>query len=135
MSYYAKGFCVKHYQLNRLGKLKREETPSAVQAQTIQEIAITLEAIPALAKQPAFTPASGRSVGIVRLVDQLGRVVLPIELRRALNIDISDSLEIFIGDQSLMLQKYEPGCLFCGNMEEVAYFKGKRICRLCLEKI
>ena len=56
-----------------------------------------------------------KSTGIVRKVDELGRVVLPIELRRTLNIDIKDSLEIYVENDSIILRKYEPSCIFCGS--------------------
>ena len=56
-----------------------------------------------------------KSTGIVRKVDELGRVVLPIELRRNLNIEEKDSLEIYVDGNSVILKKYEPDCIFCGN--------------------
>ena len=72
-----------------------------------------------------------KSTGIVRKVDELGRVVLPIELRRTLNIDIKDSLEIYVENDSIVLKKYEPSCIFCGSSEDVKEFKGKNICGAC----
>ena len=76
-----------------------------------------------------------KSTGIVRKVDELGRVVLPIELRRTLNIDIKDSLEIYVENDSIILKKYEPSCIFCGSSEEVKEFKGKNICNACYKEI
>lgn len=76
-----------------------------------------------------------KSTGIVRKVDELGRVVLPIELRRTLNIDIKDSLEIYVENDSIILKKYEPSCIFCGSSEGVKEFKGKNICNACYEEI
>ena len=76
-----------------------------------------------------------KSTGIVRKVDELGRVVLPIELRRTLNIDIKDSLEIYVENDSIVLRKYEPSCIFCGNSEEIKEFKGKNICGACYREI
>jgi len=76
-----------------------------------------------------------KSTGMVRKLDQLGRVVLPIELRRTLNIDIQDSLEIFVDDKQIMLKKYEPACLFCGNAMDTVYFKGKMVCNACLDEV
>ena len=76
-----------------------------------------------------------KSTGIVRKVDELGRIVLPIELRRTLNIDIKDSLEIYVENDSIILKKYEPSCIFCGNSEDVKEFKGKIICSTCYEEI
>ena len=72
-----------------------------------------------------------KSTGIVRKVDELGRVVLPIELRRTLNIDIKDSLEIYVENDSIILKKYEPSCIFCGSSDAVKEFKGKNICSTC----
>jgi len=73
-----------------------------------------------------------KSTGIVRKVDELGRVVLPIELRRTLGIEEKDALEIYVDREKIILKKYEPACVFCGNAEEVQNFKGKNICRECL---
>ncbi len=76
-----------------------------------------------------------KSTGIVRRIDELGRVVLPIELRRTLNIDIKDSLEIYVDNSSIILKKYEPACIFCGDATEVVSFKGKNVCKNCLEEM
>ena len=73
-----------------------------------------------------------KSTGIVRKVDELGRVVIPIELRRTLNIEEKDSLEIYVDGDRIILQKYEPSCVFCGNSQEVENIKGKNVCRQCL---
>ncbi|WP_024614644.1 AbrB/MazE/SpoVT family DNA-binding domain-containing protein [Clostridium sp. Ade.TY] len=76
-----------------------------------------------------------RSTGIVRKVDELGRIVLPIELRRTLDIAERDSLEIFVEGEQIILKKYEPACIFCGDAKEVINFKGKMICKNCLKDI
>jgi len=76
-----------------------------------------------------------KSTGIVRKVDELGRVVLPIELRRNLNISEKDSLEIYVDGNSVILKKYEPDCIFCGNARDVINFKGKNICSHCLKEL
>lgn len=73
-----------------------------------------------------------KSTGIVRKVDELGRVVIPIELRRTLGIDEKDALEIYVDSERIILKKYEPACVFCGNAEEVKNFRGKNICRQCV---
>lgn len=73
-----------------------------------------------------------KSTGIVRKVDELGRVVIPIELRRTLDIEEKDSLEIYVDGEKIILRKYEPACVFCGNAQEVQNFKGKNVCRDCL---
>lgn len=72
-----------------------------------------------------------KSTGIVRKVDELGRVVIPIELRRTLGIEEKDALEIYVDRESIILKKYEPACVFCGNAEEIQHFKGKTVCREC----
>jgi transcriptional pleiotropic regulator of transition state genes len=72
-----------------------------------------------------------KSVGIVRRVDELGRVVIPIELRRTHNIAEKDSMEIYVDGDKIVLRKYEPACVFCGNAADVASFKGKNVCRAC----
>ena len=76
-----------------------------------------------------------KSTGIVRKVDELGRIVLPIELRRTLNIDIKDSIEIYVDNSSIVLKKYEPTCLFCGESENVVTYKDKNVCKSCLEEM
>ncbi|MEW8993073.1 AbrB/MazE/SpoVT family DNA-binding domain-containing protein [Clostridium sp.] len=76
-----------------------------------------------------------KATGIVRKVDDLGRVVLPIELRRTLGIDIKDPLEIYVDSDQVILKKYEPTCLFCGEGAEVKNFNGKNICPSCIKKI
>ncbi len=72
-----------------------------------------------------------KSTGIVRKVDELGRVVIPIELRRTLGIDEKDALEIYVDNEKIILKKYEPACVFCGNAENVQIFKGKNVCKEC----
>lgn len=74
--------------------------------------------------------------GFSRKVDQLGRIVLPVELRRNLDIvEEKDALEIFIEDNKIILKKYEPACIFCGNARNVLSFKGRNICANCLNEI
>ena len=76
-----------------------------------------------------------KSTGVVRQVDQLGRIVLPKELRTILGIDVKDSIEIFTDGDKIVLQKYQPACTFCNNANDVIYFNGKRICAECIAKI
>jgi len=68
-----------------------------------------------------------KSTGIVRKVDELGRIVLPIELRRSLGIDVKDSLEIFVDDGKIILKKYEPADIFTGAVENLIDYKGKKV--------
>jgi len=74
-----------------------------------------------------------KSTGIVRKVDELGRVVIPIELRRTLSIAEKDGLEIYVDSDRIVLRKYEPACIFCGSMDEVHHFKNKMVCQACRE--
>ncbi len=76
-----------------------------------------------------------KSTGIVRKIDDLGRIVLPKELRRTLGIDDKDPLEIFIEDNTIILKKYQPACMFCGNARDVVAYKGKNICPACAAEI
>lgn len=76
-----------------------------------------------------------KSTGIVRKVDELGRIVLPIELRRTLNIAEKDSLEIYVEDDTIILRKFETRCVFCGNSKNVVEYKGKNICPDCIRDI
>ena len=76
-----------------------------------------------------------KSTGIVRKVDELGRIVLPIELRRTLNIEEKDSLEIYVDEDTIMLRKYQPACIFCGDAKDVVDYKGKNVCAACLREL
>jgi AbrB family transcriptional regulator, transcriptional pleiotropic regulator of transition state genes len=76
-----------------------------------------------------------KSTGIVRKVDELGRIVLPIELRRTLDIEVKDALEIYVDGAQIILKKYEPACIFCGNAKDIVNYKGKNICRECLAEM
>ncbi|MEK5645930.1 MULTISPECIES: AbrB/MazE/SpoVT family DNA-binding domain-containing protein [Paenibacillus] len=78
-----------------------------------------------------------KSIGIVRQVDELGRIVIPVELRRVLGVDEADALEFFIDEEAkyLMFRKLNSGCLFCESIEALSYFKGRLICTSCLRDI
>ncbi len=76
-----------------------------------------------------------KSTGIVRKVDELGRIVLPIELRRTLSIGEKDSLEIFVDNSQIILKKYEPACVFCGSAHNITIFKGRNVCSDCIEEL
>lgn len=76
-----------------------------------------------------------KTTGIVRKVDELGRVVLPIELRRNMDIEVKDSLEIYVDGDSIILKKYEPACIFCGSTKELKTYMDKNICAACAKKI
>lgn len=76
-----------------------------------------------------------KSTGIVRKVDELGRIVLPIELRRVLDIAEKDALEIYVDGSSIVLKKYQPACIFCDDARDVVNFKGKNVCRACMKEM
>lgn len=76
-----------------------------------------------------------KSTGIVRKIDDLGRIVLPVELRRILDIDKNSSLEIYSDADSIVLRKYTPACVFCGGNTEVISYEGRCICTACREAI
>lgn len=76
-----------------------------------------------------------RSTGIVRRVDELGRVVLPKELRETMDISEKAHLEIFTEENMIVLKKYEPDCIFCRNAKNVVNYKGKNICHDCLKEL
>ena len=76
-----------------------------------------------------------KSTGIVRKVDELGRIVLPIELRRTLDIAEKDSLEIYMDGPSIILKKYQPACIFCDSAKDITVFKGKNVCANCMKEL
>lgn len=76
-----------------------------------------------------------KATGIVRKVDELGRIVLPIELRRTLNIEVRDPIEIFVDEDTILLKKYAPACILCGENDGLTEYRGKKICRSCIEKL
>ena len=76
-----------------------------------------------------------KATGIVRKVDELGRIELPIELRRTLNIEIKDPLEIYVDGESIMLKKYQPACVFCGSSDNIKQIKGKNVCGNCVKEL
>ncbi len=76
-----------------------------------------------------------KSTGIVRRVDSLGRIVLPIELRRVFDLDISDNVEIYTEDDKIILKKFQRSCVFCDSPEDIVEYKGKTICAKCLEEL
>lgn len=76
-----------------------------------------------------------KATGIVRKVDELGRVVIPIELRRTLDITHNDSLEIYVEGEQIILRKYQPACIFCGEVSNVETFRGKKVCQSCLQAL
>ncbi len=76
-----------------------------------------------------------KSIGIVRKIDELGRIVLPIETRRQLELEPKDGVEIFVDEDRIILKKYQPCCMFCNDGDDVLLFKEKKICRKCLMEL
>ena len=76
-----------------------------------------------------------KSTGVIRQIDELGRFVLPIEIRRSLGINLKDSIEIYTEGDHIILRKHEHNCLFCGSTEEVITHEKKCICRRCLDAL
>lgn len=76
-----------------------------------------------------------KSTGVTRHLDELGRIVLPKELRKTLHIEPKDEMEIFTEGDRIVLTKYIPFCVFCNGEDGVTEFMGKRVCRACIEKI
>jgi len=76
-----------------------------------------------------------RATGIVRKVDELGRIVLPKELRTSFEIGEGDGLEIYVDGETIILKKYAPDCTFCGDAKDVTNYKGKNICKSCRKEL
>lgn len=76
-----------------------------------------------------------KSTGIVRKVDELGRIVIPKELRNTFDISEKDALEIYVDGEHIILKKYAPACIFCGQAKDVKVYKGKNICPDCLDEL
>lgn len=76
-----------------------------------------------------------KSTGIVRKLDELGRVVIPKEIRNKLDIEEKDPIEIYLDGTSIILRKFETGCIFCNNSKDLVSFKDKLVCKKCLSKI
>ena len=72
-----------------------------------------------------------KATGIIRRVDELGRVVIPIEIRNQFNIVEKDPIEIYVDNSSIILKKFEPNCIFCGSTENLVEYKGKLVCDKC----
>jgi transcriptional pleiotropic regulator of transition state genes len=76
-----------------------------------------------------------KSTGVVRKIDELGRIVLPMSIRTTFDIKEKDALEIFTEGDRIILQKYQPSCVFCNDASDVSNFCGKKLCRACIAKI
>jgi AbrB family transcriptional regulator, transcriptional pleiotropic regulator of transition state genes len=76
-----------------------------------------------------------KATGIVRKLDTLGRIVLPMELRRTFELEVGDPVEIFVEGSDIVLRKYQPACIFCNDATDIVSVRGKNICRKCLDDI
>lgn len=76
-----------------------------------------------------------KSTGMVRKVDELGRIVIPMEIRRTLSIEQKDPLEIYVDGDRIILRKYGEECVFCGGSEDLAEYEGKFVCAACIKKL
>ncbi len=76
-----------------------------------------------------------RSTGIIRKVDGLGRIVIPMEVRRSLEIYENDHVSIGVDGETIVLQRHRPFCAICGNTEGIRTFKSKNVCEECLSLI
>lgn len=76
-----------------------------------------------------------KSTGIVRKVDELGRIVLPIEMRRTLDIAEKDTLEVYVEGDSIILRKYQDACVFCDSVRDLINYKGRYVCLDCIEAL
>lgn len=72
-----------------------------------------------------------KSTGMVRRIDELGRIVIPIEIRSKLNIYVRDPIEIFTEGSSIVFRKHEPNCFFCNSNQELVFYANKHICKHC----
>lgn len=76
-----------------------------------------------------------KATGIVRKLDTLGRIVIPMELRKIFDLDIGDPIEIFVEGNDIILRKYQPACIFCNDATDMVTVHGKNICRKCLDEM
>ncbi len=76
-----------------------------------------------------------KSTGIVRKVDELGRIVLPIEMRRTLDIAEKDTLEIYVEGENIILRKYQDACVFCDSVRDIISYRGRNVCPDCIGKL
>ena len=76
-----------------------------------------------------------KSTGIVRRIDELGRIVLPAELRRTMGMKERETLEIFVDGSTIVLKKYNPACIFCDNEKDIFEFRGKNVCPRCFQEM
>lgn len=76
-----------------------------------------------------------KSTGIVRKIDDLGRLVIPKELRKTMNINPKDPVEVFVEGEKIILKKYEPACVFCGSADDTFEYEGRMVCKECIDEM
>lgn len=76
-----------------------------------------------------------RSTGIIRKIDELGRIVVPMSIRQTLDLNERDPVEVFVEGERIILQKQQCTCVFCGGAEDLTLFAGKNICASCLNEL
>lgn len=74
-----------------------------------------------------------KSTGIVRRMDELGRIVLPSEIRKHMHLTQKDPLEIYVNGDSIVLKKYSPACIFCGDANGIIVYRGRNVCSSCIK--
>lgn len=84
---------------------------------------------------PRKVEVNMKSLGVVRNIDELGRITVPIEIRRKMDLNPGDGVEMFTDNNRLVLQKYAPSCIFCGEADNIISYKDKKICASCLEEM
>lgn len=76
-----------------------------------------------------------KATGIVRKLDELGRIVLPMEIRNTFNLESRDPVEIFVDGDRIILKKYQPCCIFCKSTKDNVIYNEKQVCKSCIEKL
>lgn len=76
-----------------------------------------------------------KATGIIRNIDELGRIVIPKELRKKMDIKSDDPIEIYVEEDRIILEKFTTGCLFCDSDTDIQIYKGKKICAACLQEM
>ena len=76
-----------------------------------------------------------KATGIVRSIRDVGRIVIPQELRKTMDLKLDDCVEFYTDGDKIIIQKYAPGCIFCEGLENLVIFNGKPICKNCIEKL
>ena len=76
-----------------------------------------------------------KKTGITRAIDEVGRIVLPKELRATMDLNTKDELDISVDGDRIILKKIQPSCIFCGNSENLVEFKENKLCRSCIAEI